>query len=85
MIEQIAKAYWDGNRHRLVAPWHSVHPAQQEAVRTGVRNAMQAMLQPTNKMLDAARDWSIREYGRGVGNDAAAGCWQAMLRAALEE
>jgi hypothetical protein len=40
-------------------------------------------MQPTESMLNAARDWSIKKYGRGIGNDAAIGCWQAMLCASL--
>ena len=47
-----------------------------------VRGAAQAPLrQPTEDMLNAARDWSIAKYGRGIGNDAAIGVWQAMLAA----
>jgi len=38
-------------------------------------------VQPTEAMLNAARDWSVKKYGRGIGNDAAIGCWQAMLAA----
>lgn len=38
--------------------------------------------EPTEAMLIAARDWSIAKYGRGVGNDGAAGCYRAMLAAA---
>lgn len=37
--------------------------------------------QPTEAMLNAARDWSVAKYGRGVGNDGAIGCWQAMFDA----
>ncbi len=37
---------------------------------------------PTPDMLDAARDWSVKKYGIGVGNDGAEGCWRAMLAAA---
>lgn len=36
---------------------------------------------PTNAMLNAARDWSVKKYGIGIGNDAAIGCWQAMFDA----
>ncbi len=39
--------------------------------------------EPTEAMLNAARDWSVAKYGRGVGNDGAIGCWQAMLDAWL--
>ena len=40
-------------------------------------------LQPTEAMLNAARDWSIKKYGRGIGNEAAIGCWRTMFCAAL--
>ena len=40
---------------------------------------------PTDKMLEAARDWSIKKYGKAIGNDAAIGCWTVMRCAALEE
>lgn len=36
---------------------------------------------PTEAMLDAARDWSAKEFGRSIGNPAAIGCWQAMFDA----
>lgn len=41
-----------------------------------------APMQPTEAMLIAARDWSLKKYGQGIGSDAAIGCWQAMLAAA---
>lgn len=41
--------------------------------------------EPTEKMLIAARDWSQEKYGKPVGNDAAQGCWAAMLAAAQKE
>lgn len=34
--------------------------------------------EPTQAMLDAARDWSAREYGKPIGHDAAARCWRVM-------
>lgn len=37
---------------------------------------------PTEAMLNAARDWSVKVIGQGVGNKAATGCWQAMFDAA---
>lgn len=36
---------------------------------------------PTQAMLEAARDWSYKKFGKPIGNDAATGCWQAMLKA----
>jgi len=32
-----------------------------------------------DSQLNAARDWAIRKYGKGIGNDAASGCYRAML------
>lgn len=42
------------------------------------------MERPTVAMLVAARDWSLARLGKPVGNDAAIGCWQAMIAAARE-
>ena len=39
-------------------------------------------VEPTPEMDNAARDWSVSKYGRGIGNDAAHGCYSAMLEAA---
>lgn len=36
----------------------------------------------TPEMLNAARDWSVKQYGKPIGNDAAIGCWLAMSAAA---
>lgn len=38
--------------------------------------------EPTEEMLNAARDWAVKKYGIGIGNDAASGCWKAMHAAA---
>lgn len=35
----------------------------------------------TPEMLNAAREWAITKYGRGIGQDAAIGCYRAMLAA----
>lgn len=35
----------------------------------------------TEAMLIAARDWSTKKYGIPIGNEAAQGCWAAMLAA----
>lgn len=39
---------------------------------------------PSEGMLIAARDWSQSKYGKPIGNDAAIGCFGAMIRAARE-
>ena len=37
--------------------------------------------EPTKAMLDSARDWSIKKYGKAVGNDGSSGCYKAMIEA----
>lgn len=37
--------------------------------------------EPTQTMLDSARDWSAKKYGKAVGNDGASGCYKAMIEA----
>jgi hypothetical protein len=44
--------------------------------------AIDAMREPTQEMLDAAREWSAKRYGKPLENDEAIGCWQAMCAAA---
>ena len=46
------------------------------------RASQAAPARPTEAMLNAARDWSDAKYGKPIGNDAAIGCWNAMLAAA---
>lgn len=48
------------------------------------RAAIAAMRDPDETMLKAVRDWSYKKYGKPIGNDAAVGCWQAMIDAALK-
>ena len=42
-------------------------------------------VEPTDAMLRAARDWSYTQYGKPIGNDAARGCWKAMIDAARQD
>ncbi len=41
-------------------------------------------IEPTQAMLDAARNWSYAKYGKPVGNDGATGCYRAMVAMASE-
>jgi hypothetical protein len=45
---------------------------------------LEAMKEPTEEMLNAARDWSYKKYGKPVGNDGAIGCWKAMIEECLK-
>ena len=40
-----------------------------------------APMEPTEEMLIAARDWSLKKYGISVGDDGAKGCYAAMIAA----
>jgi len=44
-------------------------------------DAVSVPLVPTEAMLTAARDWSFHKYGKSIGDDAAIGCYNAMLNA----
>lgn len=50
-----------------------------------ITNIIKAMHKPTDKQLNAARDWSSIKYGKPIGDDAAMGCWQAMIDAIIGE
>lgn len=65
----------------LAASWPELDERQRDRYRNTVRIVIEQMREPTKMMLVAARDWSIDRYGKGIGNDAAVGCWQAMLNA----
>jgi hypothetical protein len=52
-----------------------------EYARALLASKQAAPMHPTEAMLNAARDWSLKKYGQGIGSDAAIGCWQAMLAA----
>lgn len=45
--------------------------------------AIETIREPTEAMLNGARDWSLKVNGQGVGNKQATGCFQAMIDAAL--
>ena len=49
------------------------------------RIALTTARNPMPEMLEAARDWSLAKYGQAIGDDAAIGCWQAMIDAALKQ
>jgi len=40
------------------------------------------LVEPTDEMHVAARDWSTVKYGKAIGLDASEGCYKAMLEAA---
>lgn len=46
--------------------------------------ALAALEEPTEGMLNGARDWSRVFVGTPIGNAAATGCWRAMIAAAKE-
>ena len=38
-------------------------------------------ISPTKEQLDAARDWSVKKYGIGIGTEGAASCYKSMIGA----
>ena len=42
-------------------------------------------VEPTDEMLIAARDWSIKVIGRSVGDSGAIGCYKAMIKATQDQ
>ncbi len=66
----------------------ALDPAVSAGAAKLVKDARIVMLreirEPTESMLNAARDWSVHKFGIGVGYDDARECFQAMLDAAIE-
>lgn len=80
MIERAARAMWEE-----ACPGMEWGDEDKMYYLQGARIAIAALREPTETMLHAARDWSIKKNGRGVGDDQATGCWQAMLDATLSD
>lgn len=55
-----------------------------DRARSRARTVIEAMRVPSQAQLIAARDWSYAKYGKPIGNDAATGCWNTMIDAALK-
>src|SRR5690606_29328477 len=58
--------------------WEAWQAAKAQAVPEGF---ILVPKEPTQAMLDSARDWSTKKYGKAVGNDGASGCYKAMIEA----
>lgn len=58
--------------------WKAWQAAKAQAVQEGF---VVVPKEPTEKMLNAARDWSADKYGKPVGNDGSRGCYQSMISA----
>lgn len=71
--------YWAGWLARSTA---FKAPQQAEAVPPGY---VLVPVEPTEAMLLSARDWSATKYGKPIGDDAAKGCWGAMVAAAIAQ
>lgn len=94
MVERVARAIWlkstmkgwdDGSGEEKRMCQHCGLLRSAKEFEPEARAAIEAMREPTREMLDGARDWSIKRYGRGVGNDAASACYGAMIDAAINE
>ena len=90
MIDRVARAIFRAGFHpddsdETVEQCWTDWKEDQKPSFARARAAIEAMRDPTETELHGARDWSVKKYGLGVGNDAALGCWQAMIDAALSE
>ena len=69
--------------HMQVTFWREVTPGTKlYAAPPAPPSQPGAVSVPTDAMLIAARDWSYAKYGKPIGDEAAIGCWNAMLAAA---
>ena len=94
-LEQVARAvfaawrkHMDTTGKDITGPrlWEELDDDEKSFALINAKAAIEAMRLPTVEMLDGARDWSVKKYdGRGIGNDAATGCYQSMIDAALKE
>ncbi|WP_180012976.1 hypothetical protein [Acinetobacter sp. YH16031] len=62
----------------LLFSWSAWKEAKAQAIPDGF---VVVPKEPTQTMLDSARDWSAKKYGKAVGNDGASGCYKAMIEA----
>ena len=53
--------------------------------RAAIAAHIDAMMEPSEGMHNAARDWSLHKYGKAIGSDASDGCYRAMLTAHKKE
>lgn len=83
-IEQVAKAINSSYPHDCGIKDCSHCKCLNTVVLNNAKAAITAMREPTDKMLDGARNWSVSKHGRGVGNVDATQCFQAMIDAALK-
>lgn len=60
------------------------HQQEKERADTFERLLERMRSGPSEEMLLAARDWSYKKYGKPIGNEAAIGCWNAMLAAMMK-
>ena len=81
MIERAAIAIASNGTRRDW--WPKLNEIIRNACRVQARAAIDAIHEPTDTMLIAAREWSREKYGRPIGNDAATGCYKVMIDAAM--
>lgn len=82
--ERLAPDFGYKTREASAKPWVDV-PDQNKylmiAVCAEILSSMPLVYEPTKEMLEAARDWSYKKYGKAIGNDDATGCYKAMIAA----
>jgi len=80
LVEHVARALRDTG-DAATKPGLSARAAGEVLARA----AIHAMREPTVEMVEAARRWSDKRYGKPIDPDGAAECWRAMIDIALAE
>lgn len=91
MVTRVARAIWPAVKGITLTEWENAHPLAKEVMLGKARAAIEAMREPTEKMIaegDSAMDWDSSDatgqwYVHYHDGDAAKS-WQAMIDEALK-
>lgn len=87
MIERVARAIYEDRNGRGCAPWGRLTKAHQEPYLSDARAGIEAMREPSAKMLDEGFRALISgdDDALDTSTSDAIKCWRAMIAAALKE
>lgn len=81
MVANSIKCQWEAMKPYLFYAYCLGVKAQEAKAQAVPEGFVLMPKEPTKAMLDSARDWSTKKYGKAVGNDGASGCYKAMIEA----
>lgn len=87
MIERVAQAIYEDRNGRRCIPWNKLLAAHKAPYLSDVRAAIEAMREPSPKMLDEGFRALISgdDDALDTSTSDAIKCWRAMIDAALKE